>query len=104
MVSDWEKKLYKELYKREIITVPQYKEEQYSLDLALFVGDRKLDIEVDGEKYHRRWDGELMTRDQIRNRRLIELGWDVKRFWVYELRDDMAKCMNQSKNGLMIID
>ena len=100
MVSDWEKKLYRALYKKGIVTVPQYNEEQYSLDLALFDGERKLDIEVDGEKYHRKWDGELMTRDQIRNRRLIELGWDVRRFWVYELKDDMEGCCELIQNWL----
>ena len=51
-------------------------------------GERKLDIEVDGENYHRNWDGELCRRDQIRSRRLRDLGWDIMRFWVYELRDD----------------
>ena len=66
---------------------------QYSLDLALFCGDRTLDIEVDGEHYHRDWDGELCRRDQLRNRRLIEMGWDVMRFWVYEIRDNMPGCL-----------
>jgi len=80
------------LYQRGIITIPQYKEDQYSLDLALFKNDSKLNIEVDGEQYHRKWDGELLVRDQIRNKRLIELGWDVKRFWVYELKDDLDSC------------
>ena len=28
-----------------------------------------IDIEVDGENYHRNWDGELCRRDQIRSRR-----------------------------------
>ena len=92
IVSDWEKKLYESLYQRGIITIPQYKEDQYSLDLALFKNDSKLNIEVDGEQYHRKWDGELLVRDQIRNKRLIELGWDVKRFWVYELKDDLDSC------------
>jgi hypothetical protein len=52
-------------------------EDQYILDFALFDGERKLDIEVDGEHYHRNWDGDLCRRDQIRNQSLIELGWDV---------------------------
>ena len=93
MVSDWEKILYRALYKEGIRTQPQYQVMQYSLDLALFCGDRKLDIEVDGEHYHRDWDGELCRRDQLRNRRLIEMGWDVMRFWVYEIRDNMPGCL-----------
>ena len=93
MVSQWEKKLYEGLYKYGIQTVPQFQVDQYRLDLALFVYGKKLNIEVDGEKYHRNWDGDLVKRDQIRNKRLIELGWDVIRFWVYEVRDDFNGCI-----------
>ncbi|MGR4000893.1 MAG: endonuclease domain-containing protein [Alphaproteobacteria bacterium] len=57
-------------------------------------------MEVDGERYHRTWTGELCRRDQIRNRRLIELGWDVMRFWVYEVRDDMPRCINRIQEWL----
>jgi very-short-patch-repair endonuclease len=88
-ISDWEKILYEALYKAGVKTIPQFKVDQYSLDLALIQGTRKLDIEVDGEKYHRNWDGELFKRDKLRNKRLIELGWDVQRFWVYEIKDDL---------------
>jgi G:T-mismatch repair DNA endonuclease (very short patch repair protein) len=37
--------------------------------------------------------GELCLRDQLRNQRLIELGWEVKRFWVYEVRDSVDECV-----------
>ena len=60
-------------------------------------GDRKLDIEIDGEMYHKNWNGELSYRDQLRNQRLFELGWDVKRFWVYQIQDDLQGCINQIK-------
>lgn len=56
---------------------------------------RRLDIEVDGERYHRDWDGELVRRDQIRNLRLIEMGWDIIRFWVYEIRDSLPMCTDR---------
>jgi len=92
-VSDWERILYTALYKSGIPSLPQYQVEKYALDLAVFVGDRKLDIEVDGERYHRNWTGELCRRDQIRNHRMFELGWDVMRFWVYDIRDDIDKCI-----------
>lgn len=36
-----------------------------------------------------------MRRDKIRNKLLIELGWDVQRFWVYEVRDDMESCIRR---------
>lgn len=53
----------------------------------------RLNIEVDGERYHRSWTGELCLRDQLRNQRPIELGWEVKRFWVYEVRDRLPQCV-----------
>jgi len=99
-VSEWEHILYKALYKAGIKTIPQYQVEKYTLDLALFDGDRMLDIEVDGERYHRNWTGELCRRDQIRNQRLFELGWDVKRFWVYEIRDDINSCVEKIKKWI----
>tara|TARA_R110002126_G_C10490543_1_gene503785 strand:+ start:33218 stop:36574 length:3357 start_codon:yes stop_codon:yes gene_type:complete len=97
-VSDWERMFYSALYDAGIKTLPQYRVEKYALDLAIVDGDRLLDIEVDGEKYHRNWTGELCRRDQIRNHRLYELGWDVMRFWVYEIRDDMPGCIQKVKD------
>lgn len=43
---------------------------------------------------HRSWAGEFCLRDQLRNQRLIELGWEVKRFWVYEVKDSLDECVN----------
>lgn len=97
-VSDWERHFYKVLYAAGLRPIPQYDVEQYSLDFALFEGGRKLNIEVDGERYHRNWNGELCRRDQIRNQRLIELGWEVKRFWVYEIRDELESCVQWIKD------
>lgn len=96
-VSEWEHLLYRALYKAGIKAIPQYQVEKYTLDFALFDGERRLDIEVDGERYHKNWTGELCRRDQIRNQRLFELGWDVKRFWVYEIRDEIESCVGQIK-------
>ncbi|MGH8141270.1 MAG: AAA domain-containing protein [Steroidobacteraceae bacterium] len=92
-VSDWERTFYGAMYAAGIRTVPQYSVDQYDLDFALFAGERMLDLEVDGERFHRSWTGELCLRDQLRNQRLIELGWEVKRFWVYEIRDRMNDCV-----------
>lgn len=100
LVSDWEKVFYKALYSKDIKTIPQYEIDRYILDLALVKGERRLDIEVDGEKYHRSWDGELCKRDQIRNQHMIELGWDVQRFWVYEIRDDLSGCVNRVRTWI----
>lgn len=94
-VSDWERVLYRGLYAAGVRPIPQYSVEQYDLDFAVIVGDCMLNIEVDGERYHRSWTGELCLRDQLRNQRLIELGWEVKRFWVYEVRDDIDDCVER---------
>lgn len=92
-VSDWERFFYAALHQAGIRPLPQYRVEQYDLDFAVICGDKRLNIEVDGERYHRSWTGELCLRDQLRNQRLIELGWDVKRFWVYEIRDRLPECL-----------
>jgi len=105
-VSEWEHVLYRALYAEGLRPVPQRDVEQYTLDFALFGNGRgpdidengpKLDIEVDGERYHRNWDGELCRRDQIRNQRLMELGWDIMRFWVYQIRDELPLCVERVK-------
>jgi len=92
-VSQWEHVFYRALYREGIRPVPQYPVEKYVLDFAVLHGERRLNIEIDGERYHRDWDGELCRRDQIRNQRLMELGWDVMRFWVYQVRDEIAQCL-----------
>lgn len=99
-VSDWERLFYSELYRAGIRSIPQYAVEKYLLDLAVLDGNRRLDIEIDGERYHRNWDGELSRRDQIRNQRLMELGWDVMRFWVYQVRDDLDFCISRVQGWL----
>lgn len=94
-VSDWERHFYKAIFAAGIKALPQYQVEKYALDFAVFSNKRRLNIEVDGERYHRNWTGELCRRDQIRNLRMNELGWDVMRFWVYEIRDDLDGCLKK---------
>jgi very-short-patch-repair endonuclease len=105
-VSDWERVLYTALFDAGIISIPQYPVEQYKLDFAIFDNKRQLNIEVDGEQYHKDWTGELAYRDQLRNHRLYELGWDVIRFWVYEIRDDIDWCVQRVEKwqALMAVD
>lgn len=96
LVSDWEKVLWPALIKAGLRPVPQYDVDSYILDFALIrPNGRRLNIEVDGEHYHRDWDGELIRSDQLRNLRMIEMGWDVMRFWVYQVRDDLPACVNK---------
>ncbi len=98
MFSEWERWFYEKLKERGVDAIPQYKEEKYYLDLALFDGDRKLDIEIDGARYHKGRNGESLYRDRLRNKQLNELGWDVLRFWVYEIRDDTDRCIQAVLN------
>ena len=93
-MSDWEKILYAALVGAGFRPIPQFDVDQYDLDLALIrPNGRRLNIEIDGERYHRDWDGELTRKDQLRNLRLIEMGWDVLRLWVYEVRDNLSECV-----------
>lgn len=101
-VSDWERLFYRALYKSGIKPIPQYIVEKYVLDFAILSDGRRLDVEIDGEQYHRNWDGELCRRDQIRNHRLMELGWDVMRFWVYQVRDEEDQCVARVKQWLAL--
>ncbi|WOV90605.1 MAG: DUF559 domain-containing protein [Candidatus Zeuxoniibacter abyssi] len=96
-VSEWERFFYAELSKAGIRTLLQCGVDQYVLDLAIVNRDKKPDIEVDGEMYRRNWTGELCRRDQTRNQRLNDLGWNVMRFWVYEIRDDLPSCIAKVK-------
>jgi very-short-patch-repair endonuclease len=97
-VSDWELVLFRAMVAAGLKPIPQYSVEQYDLDFALIEDGRKLAVEVDGERYHRSWTGELCLRDQLRNQRLMELGWDVQRFWVYEVRDELPRCVQRLRD------
>jgi very-short-patch-repair endonuclease len=94
-VSEWERLFYRALYRAGVRPFPRYLVERYVLDLALVEGSRRLAIEIDGERYHRNWDVDLCRRRQIRNHRLRELGWDVIRFWVYQVRDDLDRSVDR---------
>ncbi len=64
-----------------------------TLDLALFHGERKLDIEVDTEFHRQEWTREDGASIQVRDQRLFELGWEVRRFWVCQVRDSLPQCV-----------
>lgn len=95
--TEWEVLLYEELAKNGIYAVPQFQVDQYKLDLAVFdqKNDRKLNIECDGHEFHSDEKGELITKDRIRNLKMIEQGWDVKRFWNNQIRDNLQNCVSQ---------
>lgn len=93
--SIWEKKLYEALCEAGIETQPQYPVLGRRLDLAVIRGDLKIDIEIDGVHYHTDNDGNRKLDDIYRDLQVAAGGWKVKRFWVYELRDNMNNCVKQ---------
>ena len=93
--SPWEEKLSEKLKENGLDPVPQYPVSGRRLDLALVEPGRKLkiDIEVDGDRYHRNPDGSRKKDDIWRDILLQGIGWKVMRFWVYRLREDMDACV-----------
>ena len=102
--SEWERMLQEALSDAGIPVTAQYHVDKYYLDLALFYKGSKLDIEVDGAMYHQTWTGELCYNDQLRNQALMREGWDVVRFWVQQVRDQLPWCINQIKNWMENVD
>ncbi len=98
--SEWEHLLQRALSDAGIPVTAQYHIDKYYLDLALFHNGKKLDIEVDGAMYHQTWDGELSYNDQLRNQALMRQGWDVIRFWVQQVRDQLPWCIEQVKKWI----
>lgn len=98
--SLWERRVHERLLARRLNVTPQYPVGRRSLDFALFNGSVKLDLEVDGRKWHTGAGGERKTSDRLRDRELIGLGWKVRRFWVDELARDMEGCLDLVERDL----
>ena len=94
----FQKKFYEKTYEKVIKLTPQYQIERYAVDFLLLNSDKNLVIEIDGERYHKNWNGELCKKDQLRNQRLFELGYDVTRFLVYQVRVDLENCLVSLEN------
>lgn len=90
--SPWEKVLADALRQAGITVVPQYPIAGRFLDLGI-LSPRKIDVEVDGESFHRTAGGGRKDDDYWRDLQLQSLGWKVCRFWVYELREDLPRCV-----------
>lgn len=93
--SPWEKRFHDALLERGIATVPQFPVAGRRLDLGIIDGGRMIDVEVDGDRWHRDIDGNRKQSDYFRDLQLRSLGWKVLRFWVYELREDMEGCVER---------
>lgn len=99
--SDWERKVYHALIARGLDPQPQHEIAGRRLDFALFGANGvKLDLEVDGRKWHESPDGRRKTSDLWRDHQLKSLGWRVRRFWVDELSRDMERCLDRVEQDL----
>ncbi len=98
--SPWEKRLHDAMTARGLEPEPQYEIGGRRLDFALFEGDVKLDVEVDGRAWHADPDGNRKGDDLWRDHQLRGLGWKVRRFWVHELADDMEACLDAIERDL----
>jgi len=93
--SPWEKVLFDALRDKGLHPEPQHPILGRRLDIALIREEKKIDIEVDGDRYHRNPDGTRKRDDVWRDIQLQGAGWKVERFWVYQLRDDLDGCVNK---------
>jgi hypothetical protein len=93
----WEPMFAQFLWDRGLPVIQQLPACGRYLDIGLIdsVTGAKLDVEVDGESTHRDLSGRRKADDVERDITLVAQGWHVKRFWVYELRDDINACAEQ---------
>ena len=97
--SPWEKVLALALQDAGVKVIPQYPIAGRFLDLGI-LHPVKIDVEVDGESVHRTAGGGRKDDDYWRDLQLQSLGWKVCRFWVYELREDLPRCVQKVVNLL----
>jgi very-short-patch-repair endonuclease len=98
--SLWERRLADALHRAGLEPVPQYPVLGRRLDFALFRGEVKLDVEVDGRRWHTDADGNRKADDVFRDAQLRAAGWRVARFWVSELEQDIGGCVERIKREL----
>ncbi|MBY6143841.1 AAA family ATPase [Mameliella alba] len=93
--SEWERRVFHALKERGLDPQPQHEIAGRRLDFALFgPNEIKLDLEVDGRRWHQTPDGRRKTDDLWRDHQMKSLGWRVRRFWVDELAKDMEGCID----------
>lgn len=98
--SEWERRLDAAMRASGLDPKPQYPVAGRWLDFALFAEGVKLDVEVDGRRWHTDADGERKVGDLFRDAQLRALGWTVRRFWVDELDHDMGACIDRIRSDL----
>ncbi|QDU96263.1 hypothetical protein Pla8534_40820 [Lignipirellula cremea] len=100
----WEPKLAEAMREAGIKFQQQYPSGGRYLDFAILSDAYKLNVEVDGEAYHRSERGERVASDLERDQILIANGWTIVRFWVYELREDLLACIARIHAQMRILE
>lgn len=99
--SGWERRVFYALQEAGLDPQPQHEIAGRRLDFALFGKTGiKLDLEVDGRRWHQGPDGQRKSSDLWRDAQLKSMGWKVRRFWVDELAKDMEGCIDLVKQDL----
>lgn len=98
--SVWEERLFRAMSDAGIKATPQYPILGRRLDFAVIRNNVKLDVEVDGVRWHTTSAGHRKFDDHWRDAQISAAGWRVLRFWVYELERDMPACVEKIKSAL----
>ncbi len=90
--SDFERDVYKRLNAKGYNVVPQVKVGAFSIDLVVEGdNDRRLAIELDGDKYH---PPEQWMNDWKRQRTIERVGWKFWRCWGSSYMTDPEGCVD----------
>ncbi len=95
-----EPRLHDALRSAGLDPVPQFPLAGRRLDLGIAKGEIRLDMKGDGDTYHRDPDGFRKLSDHWRDPVIRSLGWRVRRFRVYHLRDNMESCVERVSKDL----
>lgn len=98
--SVWERRLDAAMRARGMEPIPQYNVGWRYLDFALDPHGRKINVEVDGRRWHTDAAGNRKVADHLRDRELWARGWTIVRLWVHELNSDMEGCLDRIEHAL----
>ncbi len=90
--SEFERDFYKKLVEKGYNVIPQVKVSVFSIDLVVEgEDDRRLAIELDGDKYH---PPEKWMEDWKRQRTMERVGWKFWRCWGSSYTTDPEGCID----------
>ncbi len=98
--SQWERRLDVAMRARGLNPIPQFPVGTRYLDFALESNGRKVNVEVDGRRWHTDASGNRKVSDILRDKEMRQRGWKVLRFWVHELAKDMEGCVDRIEREL----